>query len=95
MPTDRPDRLFFAGEYDAQGRPLEFFAAVPARDLDEADIAALTDGQLADITGAPEGRRPLYQKTKPANRDEDSPAAQPAEAPAEEPSEQPRRRAKE
>lgn len=68
--TDRAKSLYFTGTYDANGQPLEYFAAVPARDLDDSDIVALTDEQYADITGAPEGRKPLYQPSKPRTQND-------------------------
>ena len=53
----RPKELLFKGGHDAQGRPLRWFAGVPARTLREADIAALDDATLANITG---GDKPVY-----------------------------------
>ncbi len=70
MPQERADKLFFTGEFDANGQPLTYFAAVPARDLDETDIAALTDDQYRDVTASK-----LYQKSRPSGRDTDAPAA--------------------
>lgn len=69
MPSKRPSALFFTGEYDVTGQPLEYFATVPARDLDEQDIANLTDEQLAMIqTERGEGRPALYASSEPKNR---------------------------
>ncbi len=67
MANERAKALYFTGSYDANGQPLEYFAAVPARDLDESDIGGLRDETYQDITGAPTGRKPLYQKTRPSN----------------------------
>ena len=41
--------LKWAGNYDAQGRPVAFFAGVPARDLTAAEVAALPKDQAAEI----------------------------------------------
>lgn len=57
----RPSKLKFAGQKGADGMPVAFFADVPARDLEEADIALLSDERLAEIQTAPEGRKPLYK----------------------------------
>lgn len=57
----RPSKLKFSGRMGADGVPVEFFADVPARDLEEADIALLSDERLAEIQTAPEGRKPLYR----------------------------------
>ncbi len=75
MAQERADKLFFTGEFDANGQPLTYFAAVPARDLDESDIAALTDDQYRDVTASK-----LYQKSKPSGREAEAPAvkAEPA-----------------
>lgn len=67
----RPKALRFAGKNDPNGY---HFAGVPARDLTAADIANLSDAQLADITG---GDTPLYV---PIEKDEPQPErAKPAE----------------
>jgi hypothetical protein len=52
--------------------PDRFFSGVPARDLEAADIANLTDEQLASITGTPPGGDPLY--TDPDARKSESAA---------------------
>jgi hypothetical protein len=73
---DRPSKLYFTGERDAAGNPTEFFGvvpetgeAVPARDLDEGDLAQLSDRTIKVITGERAGGRPpLYQKSEPASR---------------------------
>lgn len=54
----RASKLHFVGQRDQDGRPLEYFAFVPARDLDEAEIASLTDEQYDAMTG---GENPLYR----------------------------------
>ena len=62
--SDRPKALYYAGDGS------EFFAGVPARDLDEADVAALTDDQLRDVTADnPRTGKPLYLTTKPTASD--------------------------
>src|SRR5688572_2799906 len=50
--ADRPTKLYFKGEYDATGQPLEWFGGVPseydpipARDLGPDDTALLTEAQ--------------------------------------------------
>lgn len=58
----RAKALHFVGQRDHDGRPLEYFAFVPARDLDEAEIASLTDEQYDAITG---GASPLYAADRP------------------------------
>ena len=58
----RASKLHFVGQRDHDGRPLEYFAFVPARDLDEGDIASLTDEQYDAMTG---GASPLYAAAKP------------------------------
>jgi len=60
--ANRATRLHFVGPRDHDGRPLEFFAFVPARDLDEGEIASLTDEQYAAMT---EGDAPLYVEERP------------------------------
>lgn len=88
MGKERPARLYFVGERDPHtGQALEYFGEVPARDLEPEDMANLSDEQVARITSAPEGRRPLYQVTKPAGRDEKPKAPEPA--PAAEPKAEP------
>lgn len=39
----------FVGNRDDQGRPLEYFAGIPARDLTADDVAVLTDDQYATV----------------------------------------------
>lgn len=58
----RATSLKFVGQRDHDGRPLEYFAFVPARDLDGGDIASLTDEQYEAITG---GETPLYVAERP------------------------------
>ena len=65
----RAKTLRFTGKYDANGQPDRWFNGVPARDLDAAEVAALSDEEYANITGGP---TPLYVAPKPA----------PAKAPA-------------
>lgn len=68
--TDQPAQLYWIGQYDAAGRPLEFFGGeagvydpIPARDLTPAETAALTEAQWAAITSET-GKR-LYSATMP------------------------------
>lgn len=76
MANDR-GKLYFAGQYDASGHPLEYYAAFPARDFDEAEVEALSAADYKMLTSErPSGEKPLYQKTKPAHRDPDHPAAE-------------------
>jgi hypothetical protein len=69
--ADRPTKLYFKGEYDATGQPLEWFGGVPseydpipARDLGPDDTALLTEAQWK-VLESESGKR-LYQKTEPA-----------------------------
>ncbi|MDQ3095119.1 MAG: hypothetical protein M3Q82_04035 [Actinomycetota bacterium] len=76
MANDR-GKLYFAGQYDASGHPLEYYAAFPARDFDEAEVEALSAADYKMLTSErPSGEKPLYQKTKPSKREADSPAAE-------------------
>lgn len=69
MANDR-GKLYFAGQYDASGQPMEYYAAFPARDFDEAEVEALSAADYKMLTSErPNGEKPLYQKTKPAHRD--------------------------
>jgi len=70
--ADRPTKLYFKGEYDALGQPLEFFGGmpgqydpIPARDLGPDDTALLTEAQWR-VLESDNGKR-LYQKTEPAH----------------------------
>lgn len=63
--SERPKRLYYTGEG-------ERYAGVPASDLDEAQIARLSDEKLANIMKVPRGaRRALYQVSKPSDRQEE------------------------
>jgi hypothetical protein len=54
----RAQRLIYQGkEGDRRG---DYFVGVPARDLEEGDIALLSDEQYADITGKHPTQGPLY-----------------------------------
>lgn len=53
----RPVKLIYQGKRD------EHFVGVPMRDLDEHDIAKLSDDRLKEIMG---GKRPLYVEPKTA-----------------------------
>lgn len=64
----REDRLYYTGD------GTYYLPGVPARDLEEADIAALTDPLYADaIAPNPATGKALYQKTNPAGRDAEKP----------------------
>lgn len=78
----RVKALKFVGEYDDfDGKPLRFFPGIPARDLDEFDIANLTDEQYATVTGenplyvAPQGGK---QSGKPDNDAKKEPTDKPS-----------------
>jgi hypothetical protein len=77
--ADRPTKLYFKGQYDATGQPLEFFGGtpseydpIPARDLGPDDTAALTEAQWR-VLESDTGKR-LYQKSEPTNRTDDTAA---------------------
>jgi len=59
-PGERAKALYYAGETDAQGRPAQFIAGVPARDLNEFDLRVLADSEYASALASG-----LYRKTKP------------------------------
>lgn len=79
--SKRPERLTYTGK---QG---ESFAGVPRRNLDEQDIARLSDATLAEITTPHPGTgRPLYREPKSEAKAEskhEEPKAEKAEAKAE------------
>lgn len=52
----RPTKLIYQGKQD------EHFIGVPMRDLDERDLAKLSDDRIKEIMG---GKRPLYAEAKP------------------------------
>lgn len=61
MAITRAKRLIYQGTCEAGNvRCGDFFAEVPARDLDAGDIADLSDEQYAQITGAHPTLGPLY-----------------------------------
>lgn len=69
----RPKRLYWIGERDRDGLPLEYFGAmpgvrdpIPAMDLDEAEVAALTEEQWACIE-SPTGKRLYSAKASGSN----------------------------
>lgn len=79
--TKRPKALKYAGKAG------EHIRGIPARDLDESDIAGLTEQQLTDATTpGPVTKRALYREVserteKPkAERPAVEPEAQPAKA---------------
>ena len=66
----KPKQLFWIGDRDANGDPLEYFGGVagirdpiPTRDLTPDETAALTEAQWQCID-SPTGKR-LYQTTGP------------------------------
>ena len=66
-PPARASRLYYTG--GTLRGVGEHFPNVPARDLEEDDIARLSDERYAEITGAPPGRPPLY-RPEPVAEDE-------------------------
>lgn len=62
----RAKELRFKGKRNANGDPIEFLAAVPARDLDAAETAGLSDAEYADAIGTglyePAGAPPAAAK---------------------------------
>ncbi|MGH2602279.1 MAG: hypothetical protein ACRDJ9_23205 [Dehalococcoidia bacterium] len=46
MAEERPDRLIWIGAMTADGRPIEWYADIPVRDLSAAETAALTADQV-------------------------------------------------
>lgn len=76
----RAEKLYFKGKKGPDGQPLEYFAGVPARTLEEGDIARLGDEQYKEITGVGPGGKRLYV---PKDDDGDGvPEAARAESPA-------------
>lgn len=68
----RPKQLYWIGDRDAAGQPLEYFGGVagvrdpiPARDLTPEETAELTEAQWECID-SPTGKR-LYRRTEPAD----------------------------
>lgn len=62
--SQRESTLYYVGE------PGLYIAGVPRRDLEERDIARLSDDQYQDSTHKGPNGKPLYQKTKPASQQE-------------------------
>lgn len=65
--AERAKHLKFVGGYTAYGMPRRYYADIPARDLDEHDIARLSDEQYARALA---GDRPVYQERKRTPHDE-------------------------
>ena len=66
----KPKQLYWIGDRDAEGKPLEYFGGVagvrdpiPARDLTPEETAELTEAQWECID-SPTGKR-LYRRTEP------------------------------
>lgn len=59
----RASKLVYTG---GKMKPRRTFPFAPARDLNERDIARLTDEQYATITG---GAKPIYHEPKPKAAD--------------------------
>lgn len=66
----KPKQLYWIGDYDADGRPLEYFGGmpgeyepIPARDLTPEETAALSEAQW-NVIDSPTGKR-LYRRTDP------------------------------
>lgn len=71
MATTRAKRLIYQGTCeDGNVRCGDFFTEVPARDLEAGDIAALSDEQYAQITGAHPTLGPLYVPAESERRAE-------------------------
>lgn len=66
----RAHALKFKGKYDEAGKPDRYFPGIPARDLDEADIARLSNAEYADAIG---GDKPLYAEVKKAEEKQPEP----------------------
>ena len=62
---DRPTRLYYLGGQPGCQPAGSYFSGVPMRDLGEADIAQLTDEQLADAQSAHPTLGPLYSAEPP------------------------------
>jgi hypothetical protein len=66
---DKPNRLYYVGDRDIQGRPFEYYEGVPARDLEPEDVALLDDATVKMITSdRPGGAKALYQRSEPSGR---------------------------
>ena len=50
MTTKRTAPWRYTGDRDGDGRPLAFYTGVPARDLNDDDIAALSDAEYALVS---------------------------------------------
>ena len=57
----RATELRWKGKRNGAGEPLAYIASIPARDLDAAETAALTEEQYADAVGSG-----LYAEAAPA-----------------------------
>lgn len=78
--SPREERLFYTGD------GTYYLPGIPARDLDAADIAALSDRSYADaVTANPATGKPLYQKTRPAGREREARPERPAPGPVSDP----------
>lgn len=53
MSNTRTARWRYTGARDAQGQPLEFHTGIPARDLEEEDVAALSSDDYALVKASP------------------------------------------
>lgn len=62
----RPKSLRWIGPVDENGAPVQWVANVSARNLDEADIAELTDKQLAAALASGLYEAPGAKPAKPA-----------------------------
>lgn len=79
----RPEKLRYTGDVDARGKPLRFFYGVPARNLDEKDIAKLTDEQVKDIMADPKnGSGALYVEPGSSKQDDSKRSDKKRSAPA-------------
>lgn len=68
--SQRESKLYHVGE------PGLYIAGVPRRDLEERDIARLSEDQYRDATHKGPNGQALYQKTKPSRQQEADHGAQ-------------------
>ncbi len=59
---------YYNGRRTPAGNPMETLQGVPARDLDEADVARLSDDQVDSLATKGADGNQLYTKSKPASK---------------------------